>query len=405
MFYITRIRLGNIRRFRELNLSISEGDTVARNRTLILGKNGTCKTTILRCIALGLCDREDGNSLVAEPIGQLITEDAETATIEIELFRDGAAGQPYSITTTLASKNGKEIVSDQDNPPPSSDELFVCGYGVGRSTEAAEIFREYRIIDSVYTLFRYDEGMIGTELTLRRLRDYLGTEMYKNTMGAIKKALGLTLNDEIDLPKGGGVTISGPSIGGSIPLEGWADGYRITFGWIVDLYARAMRANNVSPSGGIRGILLIDELEQHLHPSMQTDMVPRLSNLFPEMQIFATTQSPLIALGASHKELVVLQMKRKYVYSEDVIPDFTGYSAEDMLVDTRLFDTDVYRPEINKKLRRYRKLSTIPKNRRTEKQLKELRLLARELRSQQLPEVRESPLAEELRKFRRKYDL
>jgi energy-coupling factor transporter ATP-binding protein EcfA2 len=402
MFYIKHIWLKNIRGFRKLNLPVSSEGKVPRMRTLILGRNGTCKSTLLRCIAIGLCDLEDGNSLVAEPIGRLITEDAKTAEIRIELVPDGVAEEPYSITTTLEIRDDKEVVANQDKPPPVS---FVCGYGAGRSTEGPEPFRKYRIIDSVYTLFQYDEPMIGTELTLRRLRDYLGTKKYSHTMKGIKKALGLAGKDKIELPKGGGVIISGPSIGKNIPLEGWADGYRMTFNWLIDFYGRAMRANNVTPSGGIEGILLLDELEQHLHPSMQTDILARLSNLFPELQIFVTTHSPLVALGAFPEELVVLRRKRKYVYSEDFIPDFRGYSAEDMLVDERLFDTGVYSPDTNKKLTRYRKLAGVPKNKRTRAQIEELRLLARELRSQQLPEVRESPLAEELRKFRQKFDL
>jgi len=374
-------------------------------RTLILGRNGTCKSTLLRCIAIGLCDIEDGNSLVVEPIGRLITEDAKTAEIRIELVPDGVAEEPYSITTTLAIKEDKEVVADQDKPALVSNRFFVCGYGAGRSTEGPERFRKYRIIDSVYSLFQYDEPMIGTELTIRRLRDYLGTTKYNNTMKGVMKALGLTPKDRIELPKGGGVIISGPSIGKNIPLEGWADGYRMTFNWIIDFYGWAMRADNVTPSGGIRGILLLDELEQHLHPSMQTDMLAQLSNLFPEVQIFVTTHSPLVALGAFPEELVVLRRKIKQVYAEDSVPDFRGYSAEDMLVDERLFDTGVYSPDTNKKLSRYRKLAGVPKNKRTRAQIQELRLLARELRSQQLPEVRESPLAEELRKFRQKFDL
>lgn len=405
MFYITRIQLENIRAFRKLNLDVSDTAETARMRTVIIGRNGTCKSTLLRCIAIGLCDPEDGNSLVAEPMGRLITEDSKEAKIMIELVSHDIDEKPLNITTTLQYRNGKEIVSDQDNPPPSPEKLFVCGYGAGRSTEGPDRFRGYRIIDSVYTLFQYEEGLIDTELTLRRLKDYLGSKTYENTMKGIKRALGLSPKAEIDLPKGGGVIVSGPSIGKAIPLQGWADGYRMTFNWIMDLYAHAMRADKITKRGGIGGIFLIDELEQHCHPSMQTDMIPHLSKLFPEMQIFTTTHSPLVALGAYAEELVVLQRKVKYVHSVDFVPDFAGYSAEDMLVDDRLFDTDVYSPETSKMLKRYRKLAAITKEQRTQTQVSELRALARKLKSQKLPEIRESALAVELRKLRKKYDL
>ncbi len=408
MVYIKHILLKNIRGFRHLNLDISNGGKAHRKRTLILGRNGTCKSTLLRCIAIGLCDVEDGNSLVSEPLGHLITEDENYAEIKIELLRDDIAERSSSIIRFIKHKDNKEIVgipNKNDFTEQLPKKLFACGYGVGRSTPGPEKFRGYRILDSVYTLFEYNEPLIDTELTIRRLRDYLNTNKYEDTLKGIKKALGLTIKDKIELPKGGGVIISGPSIGKSIPLDGWADGYRLTFTWIMDLYARAMRADNITSTGGIRGILLIDELEQHIHPSMQSNMLIKLSSLLPEMQIFATTHSPLVALGASPEELVVLRRRGKYVESEEFIPDFTGYSVEDMLVDSRLFDTDVYSPDTNKKLNQYRKLVSIPKSKRTPKQVQNLRTIARELRSMRLPEVWESPLAEELKKFRAKYDL
>ena len=73
-YYISRIKLSNIRGFRSLNLSLLDKDQRPRLHTLIIGKNGTGKTTLLRCLAIGLCEPSDGNALVSEDIGQLITE-------------------------------------------------------------------------------------------------------------------------------------------------------------------------------------------------------------------------------------------------------------------------------------------------------------------------------------------
>ena len=67
LYHITRIHLSNIRGFRELDLSFTKEDK-PRLRTLIIGKNGTCKTTLLRCIAVGLSEKEDGDALLADII-------------------------------------------------------------------------------------------------------------------------------------------------------------------------------------------------------------------------------------------------------------------------------------------------------------------------------------------------
>ncbi len=153
-----------------------------------------------------------------------------------------------------------------------------------------------------------------------------------------------------------------------------------------------------------RSIVLIDELEQHLHPSLQAEMPRRLNTVFPEIQFIATTQSPLTILGASLENVVSLHRKGNMVFAGN-IPDFSGYSAEDMLTDHRLFNTSAYPPETDEKLKQYHRLSGIPKDKRTQSQTEELRALAKELRVQQIPEVRESIAAKELKKLLQKHGL
>jgi len=403
MYYINKIRLFNIRGFKNLVIDLDEKNNKPRLNTLIVGKNGTGKTTLLRCITIGLCDAADSNALVAENIGQLVSEKKTNAEIEIELKSIEESPAKINIKTIIEKSNGKETVKDKI---VDLDSILVCGYGAARANSgSSDQFRSYRIIDSAYTLFQYEQTLQVSELVLRRLKDYLGSEFYDKTMLGIKKALCLPEDVKIDFVKGGGIIISDATIGDAIPLQGWADGYRLTFNWILDFYGWAMRANKISDSGTIQGILLIDELEQHIHPSMQTEILLRLKELFPDVQIFATTHSPLVSLSAKPDELVVLRREQKYVKKEESVPDFTKYSAEDMLVDKRLFDSDVYSPETNKKLNEYRNLLQIPKKKRQKTQTEQIKKLAGELRTEQIPEVFETQLAKELKKFRQKYDL
>jgi len=407
MYYIKKIKLSNIRGFKNLVIDLDEKkNNRPRLNTLIVGKNGTGKTTLLRCITIGLCDAADGNALVAENIGQLISENKPHAKIEIELISTEAPQKKITIITEIEKSNGKETVKGKKDKIKDLESILVCGYGAGRANEgSSDQFRSYRIIDSAYSLFQYEQPFQDSELVLRRLKDYLGSEFYNRTMLGIKKALRLPEDVKIDIAKGGGIKISGAAIGDSIPLQGWADGYRLTFNWILDFYGWAMRANKISDSGTIQGILLIDELEQHIHPSMQTEILLRLKELFPDVQIFATTHSPLVSLSAKPDELVVLRREQKYVKKEESVPDFTKYSAEDMLVDKRLFDSDVYSPETNQKLNEYRNLLQIPKKKRQKTQAEQIKKLAGELRTEQIPEVFETQLTKELKKFRQKYDL
>lgn len=406
MYNIKHIKLKDIKGFKELDLPVVDANDHARKRTVVLGKNGTGKSTLLRCIVIGLCDPADGNALLAEElVGRLVAEDASTAEIEITLIPHDGKGKPHTIKTRIENKDDKDSVVEQSGTLQKVEEIFVCGYGVGRHSTGGESGRTYRIIDSTYTLFVYEQTLMDTELVLRRLEDFLETNRYKNTKAGILKALGLTQEDDFYLPKGGGVEFSGPSLGNHIRFKGLADGYRLTFSWIIDLYGWAMRAKTINPSGSINGVLLVDELEQHIHPSMQAYILTRLGELLPDIQIFSTTHSPLVALGASHEELVVLKKKQKYVDAVKNIPDFSGYSAEDMLIDSRLFDSTVYSPETSKNLEEYRKIAKIPKKERTEAQEEKLRSLAHILGNQEIPDVAEISIAKELRKFREKFDL
>ena len=150
--YITRIYLKHIRGFKELSLDLSSGSARtrrARMRTTIIGENGTCKTTLLRCIAIGLCDEKDASGLLAEPTGQLVTVGETTATIEIDLLAE-VGREPETIKTYLGSEDGQDYLKHKEGSTPNpSDGLLVCGYGVGRYNEGPETGRPYRSIDSV----------------------------------------------------------------------------------------------------------------------------------------------------------------------------------------------------------------------------------------------------------------
>lgn len=91
------------------------------------------------------------------------------------------------------------------------------------------------------------------------------------------------------------------------------------------------------------GIILIDEVDMHLHPSWQRNLVPRFTATFPNCQIILSTHSPLVI--SDQKGILV------YLLSDGEIgalPPLYGADVNTVLLEA--MDTDVRNPDINDKL-------------------------------------------------------
>jgi hypothetical protein len=93
-----------------------------------------------------------------------------------------------------------------------------------------------------------------------------------------------------------GIQIQGPW-GSFIVLGALGDGYQATLAWISDFLGHQTVFDQDCPLADVSGIALIDELEQHLHPRWQREMVERLHTQFPNIQFIATSHSPICAGG------------------------------------------------------------------------------------------------------------
>lgn len=97
----------------------------------------------------------------------------------------------------------------------------------------------------------------------------------------------------------------------SVPFEHLSDGQRTMLGLFCDLARRAIILN---PHLGIEaiekteGIVLIDELDLHLHPTWQRRVVADLRRTFPKIQFIATTHSPQIIGEVKREEIILLDV-------------------------------------------------------------------------------------------------
>jgi AAA domain, putative AbiEii toxin, Type IV TA system/AAA domain len=378
---IASIELKNIRGFENLVLDFEarrSADPTLGNTAVIIGQNGTNKSTLLRSIALGLASSEDAAAMLSAPMGSLVRNGASEASISVVLRVGG---------DEIVCK--KELVSDPEGRDRlayvlGSDaerfSMLVCGYGAGRGVTGTDSGRSYRLWDGVATLFDYRAALLSPELTLRRLRDFLGERgHYEKTIRAISRMVGFEdQNTQIVVGKGGGgIKFSGSGIGTDVPLEGLADGYRVAFNWIVDIYGRALSRDWITREGSIAALVLIDEIDQHLHPELQVRVVSELERTFPDSTFIVTTHSPLVALGCNPSQLVPLQRKGQTVTALSRVPDYRGFSPEEMLSNDRLFGTEALNPEFQALVDKRNELSDIGPHNRNDGQDGELREAAR----------------------------
>ena len=80
------------------------------------------------------------------------------------------------------------------------------------------------------------------------------------------------------------------------------------------------------------GILIIDEIDAHLHPSWQRRIIPALTSHFPNLQIFCSTHSPLMLAGLKAGQVHLLQRdeSNKVTVSRNEV-DIAGWSADEIL--------------------------------------------------------------------------
>ena len=124
-------------------------------------------------------------------------------------------------------------------------------------------------------------------------------------------------------------------------------------------------------------ILLIDEIENHLHPTWQRRVIPALLEHFPGLQIFATTHSPFVVAGLKAGQVHVLKREEKdgkmVVTASTNERDVVGWSADEILRGMMEVDepTDQLTVDRAKRLRELREKEVL--NEAEETELNQLR--------------------------------
>lgn len=349
--YIARVHLKNIRCFVDVDISFDlNGNTIPF--ILLLGDNATGKTTLLRSLAMGLCDESSAAGLMKEADAGYIRKGEPKGQIIIDLKRQNGR-KTYRIITTLTKVWAGERLRQRTVPAKNFPwkELFVSGYGAARGVSGAGDISGYSVINSVYNLFNYSEGLQNPELTILRIVNQSSKQQVLNALNSLLET------NNIELKKGG-IIVHGPW--GSMPLRDLADGYKSSFLWLTDFLGWALsREPTVSDIKNIEGIIFLDEIEQHLHPKWQQQVIARVRDLLPRVQFMATTHSPIIAASIGQVQeikdpdsLILLELSPGNIVSAKKLPTMRAYRADQVLASEAFEYTITSRREINDLLRK-----------------------------------------------------
>jgi predicted ATP-binding protein involved in virulence len=308
-----------------------------KNILILLGDNGFGKTTLLDAMATAMApysaqfpgipdfqlsdfdvhiDRHGRRSNYLTVDSKFVDGDS---ILSSKRYRKGTANTPkanYEDLKRLAIANKESIIAgEQDVELP----VFAY-YGTGRGKfhvperkrgfqQAFERWDCYKSAICPDTDFkRFFEWFDMMEDEERRERDRQRNFDYKSPiLECVRKAL----SEMIDSYRNPRIMtrplrfvmdrVEPDGSSHELRIEQLSEGYKIVIAMVADLAARMAEANpSMSNPLEANGIVLIDEVDLHLHPKWQRTILQDLHNVFRNVQFIVSTHSPIIVIGAAN---------------------------------------------------------------------------------------------------------
>jgi predicted ATP-binding protein involved in virulence len=415
--WVEKLTLENIKCFD--NCEIVFGTANSRYKWVtLLGENGGGKSTALQ--ALLLAGPEGATKLLNSPQGWL-RDESNVGKISVKIHQDkkdpGKFGDKkvtkafaynYLITGSQAVEVSKKIFTEptilegelqvrhlswlrENALLPKGKGWFAAGYGAFRrlTRKSGQI-----IVPSLQTPLRYtnfstqfeeDEPLTSFEQWLV----YLDYRISKNSeigkIAAQQREIGIKAINKL-LPESNSyekIDDNGRiwfNVNGvSVMTLSLSDGYRSILALAGDLIWRLIEAFPESKDPlKEEGIVLIDELDIHLHPTWQRVIPSWLQSVFPNIQFIVATHSPLIAAGAGKDAVTYRVFKAENGNTAVEKIENVAFQDVDSILQSRAFGLiSTYSPDAEIAMAAYLQLKNKPnRNTQEETKLKELQPLA-----------------------------
>ena len=346
--YIDKVILKNIRGFENLEFQLGRGDGRYAGWTVFTGDNGAGKSTLLKAIAVALIGRDVARSLQPS-FHRWIREGAGQQEAKIELMIlpekgvDEFSGQgntaykkfPASVILKNGSKDtavelpastgSKTTLVQRGLWAPASPGWFSCGYGpfrrvFGASQEATRLMVS-PTTERFVTMFQEAASLFEVDQWLRNL-SHKKLEGRSPESGEQLNLLLEILRDDlmpnqitVDRVDSDGLWLKDRN-GLQLAWGEMSDGYRAALALLADILRHLIAAYGIhglaerGQDGKLKivrsGVVMIDEIDAHLHPEWQREIGFWLKRHFPNIQFLVTTHSPIICQAADENGLFVL---------------------------------------------------------------------------------------------------
>lgn len=141
-----------------------------------------------------------------------------------------------------------------------------------------------------------------------------------------------------------------------MPLRLMSAGYRSVIGMVADLAFRMAMLNPQFKENAVKetpGVVLIDEIDLHLHPKWQWRIVEDLKRTFPKVQFIATTHAPIVISSCREGEIIRLYEEDGHIVDERQSSPY-GWLVENVL--TTIMETYTRVPAIQEKIDEIKRL-------------------------------------------------
>jgi hypothetical protein len=372
--YITSIKMTNIRSIRELNIEFPN----PAGWHVLLGDNGAGKSSIIRAISAALIGPTEILRLDPD-FSTWVTAGHEAATIELQIKRDrifdkrsnrgGAKGgvnsrEEISCITTIAQEagNGRHWKFKDESPRTGGmhPDYYNWGTGEGWFSAAFGPYRRFTGGDHAMEMHYVRNPVLGAHLTAFKenvaltesvvwLKDLQFRNLAKpnSTEGQVLNGIIHFTNQNDLLPAGfrlTEITPDGPMFalpnGSSVHLNELSEGIKSVTSLafelmrlLLDVYTPDEIFKNFldqDPDNDfvpVPGVVLIDEIDVHLHPIWQARIGKWFTQCFPNMQFIVTTHSPLVCRAAVNGSIWRLPDPG----SNDSVEQVTGANLQQLL--------------------------------------------------------------------------